>query len=318
MLRNPVSVALLAIFWLLASSAPGAAANLVSNAGFDENLDSWTLTAGSDFPIDWSPQDVAGSPQSGSVRLRDRLEEAHTFVRGAHQCIPVVAGESYDFGAWARVPSGQDREGETIVQVTWYASSECDGPSLDRAIEFITTSTAGWELLGRENQVAPAGSLRAKLELLSRGYDTGGTFTALFDDAHLCTDGDCTAPAPPGPPAPPYASWIRTPNLPGFEAQVRITPEGQAPFEGSEEDACVPETICARGALPGRPEIFAKVIGPRPNGYLWVQLIRFTPSRVEVWLRQVSTLEVRYYVLDSVPPGAGMLSGLEDRTAFQP
>ncbi len=59
------------------------------------------------------------------------------------------------------------------------------------------------------------------------------------------------------------------------------------------------------------------MIGPRPNGYLWVQLIRFTPSEVEVWLRQQSTGKVNEYVLPAVP-GDGTLMGLEDRVAFEP
>ena len=118
---------------------------------------------------------------------------------------------------------------------------------------------------------------------------------------------------------PPYSTWLRSQNLPGFEAQVRITPaSGGERTQGSLEGNCIAETLCASGALAGRPEIFVKVIGPRPNGFLWVQLIRFTPSQVEVWLRQISTGAVNFYRADSVEPGAGVLSGLEDRRAYEP
>lgn len=75
----------------------------------------------------------------------------------------------------------------------------------------------------------------------------------------------------------------------------------------------------ARGESPAtRPEIFVKVIGPRPNGFLWVQLIRFTPSEVEVWLRQGSTGLINYYRLEALPPTGGPLVGAEDRTAYLP
>ncbi|HSL85056.1 MAG TPA: hypothetical protein VLF66_19955, partial [Thermoanaerobaculia bacterium] len=122
-------------------------------------------------------------------------------------------------------------------------------------------------------------------------------------------------PAGSGAP-PPFATWLRSPDLPGFEAQVRITPPTGGPVQGSRETHCIVETLCASGALAGRPEVFVKIIGPRPNGFLWAQITRFTPSRVEVWLRQLSSGQVNYYNLAAA--SAGDLTGLEDRTAYQP
>jgi hypothetical protein len=61
------------------------------------------------------------------------------------------------------------------------------------------------------------------------------------------------------------------------------------------------------------------VIGPRPNGYLWPTLVRFTPSRVEVDIEQISTGALRTYALDAVPPGdLTDLAGIQDRTGFLP
>ena len=121
-------------------------------------------------------------------------------------------------------------------------------------------------------------------------------------------------PPPQGDPTPPYSTWLRAPALPGFEIQVRIGGVTQ----GARETQCIVETICASGALAGRPEIFFKVIGPRPNGFLWTQISRFTPSLVEVWVRQLSTGAIRYYRLSGVGPGSDDVSGLQDRTAFLP
>ena len=120
-------------------------------------------------------------------------------------------------------------------------------------------------------------------------------------------DGGGEPPPPPGP-------WLRSSELPGFEAQVVINEVTR----GALEPDCVAQTLCASGALPGRPELFLKVIGPRPNGYLWVQVSRFTPSRVEIWLRRIATGETRHYVLEAVPPGTEDVSGLQDREAFLP
>ena len=118
-------------------------------------------------------------------------------------------------------------------------------------------------------------------------------------------------PPPPGP-------WLTTSEQPGFELKVRITPSGGQPIRGAKELPCIGETLCVSGALAGRPEVFAKVIGPRPNGFLWVQISRFTPSQVEAWVRQTSSGDVRYYRLPAVPPASDEVSGLQDRRAFSP
>jgi hypothetical protein len=118
----------------------------------------------------------------------------------------------------------------------------------------------------------------------------------------------------PGAPEPPSGPWLGSTGLPRFEAKVLIN--GTIP--GESVAACIAETMCVSGALAGRPEIFIKVIGPRPNGFLWSQISRFTPSRVQVWLRRKADSEVKYYDLAAVPPGSDDISGLQDREAFQP
>ncbi len=111
-------------------------------------------------------------------------------------------------------------------------------------------------------------------------------------------------------------TWLSTPELPGFEFQVQIT--AGSPVTGAMEDDCIAQTFCASGALAGRPEVFIKVIGPRPNGFLWVQISRFTPSEVEVWVRQISSGDVQYYDLLAVSANADDVPGRQDRMAFLP
>jgi hypothetical protein len=72
------------------------------------------------------------------------------------------------------------------------------------------------------------------------------------------------------------------------------------------------------GRLPGRHEVFARIVGPKPNGRLWPTLVKFTTSQVEVWIEQVSTGEVEYYLLEGASRGFDELPGLFDREGFEP
>jgi hypothetical protein len=121
-----------------------------------------------------------------------------------------------------------------------------------------------------------------------------------------------SAPAPTGD-----AATFTSDELPGYAFSVRIVANGVEQPAQAEED-CLPETVCVSGALPGRSELFLRLIGPRPNGFLWVNLVRFTTSRVEVEIEQLGTGERKTYVLPQVPAGSDELSGRLDREAFSP
>jgi len=112
--------------------------------------------------------------------------------------------------------------------------------------------------------------------------------------------------------------FLTTPAFPDFRFRVRITPQGGSTIAGVKENDCVPETLCVSGAVAGRSEVFVRIIGPRPNGYLWPTLVRFTPSRVEVDIEQISTSILKTYVLPAVAAESDELSGLQDRTGFLP
>ena len=116
---------------------------------------------------------------------------------------------------------------------------------------------------------------------------------------------------PPVPDAPPFISG----ELPGFRFWVRITAgDGEIPVR--QEAACIPETVCVSGAVPGRPELFLRVVGPKPNGRLWPTLVRFSTSTIEVWIEQESSGLLRYYRLEGATPGSSSLDGLFDREGF--
>jgi hypothetical protein len=119
---------------------------------------------------------------------------------------------------------------------------------------------------------------------------------------------------PPPPPGP----WVTAETLPGFAVKVRISIGDGKPLPVRQEAACIPETLCISGAIPGRSEVFVRVSGPKPNGRLWPTIVKFTTSAVEVWIQQASTGKIRYYRLDGAAPGVDELPGLFDREGFEP
>jgi plastocyanin len=112
--------------------------------------------------------------------------------------------------------------------------------------------------------------------------------------------------------------FLTTPAFPDFRFRLRIFQSGSQSILGRKEDACLPETLCVSGALAGRSEVFVRVIGPRPNGFLWPTIVRFTPSRVVVEIQQISTQITNTYDLPAVPADSDVLNGLQDRTGFLP
>lgn len=125
----------------------------------------------------------------------------------------------------------------------------------------------------------------------------------------------CPEKAAPEPPAGPY---LESPDLPDFRFKVRITPRGGEPQLVVQEPRCIAEALCVSGAVPGRSELFIRIVGPKPNGNLWPILVRFSTSKVEVWIDQVSTGAKRYYRLQAVKPGGDDIPGLFDRDGFTP
>lgn len=118
-------------------------------------------------------------------------------------------------------------------------------------------------------------------------------------------------------PAPPPGPELASSELPGYSFKVRFSAGGGA-LQGALEDRCIPETACLSGAIPGRSEVFLRVVGPKPNGRMWPTLVKFSTSTVEVWLRQHSTGLLRYYRLEGARPGFDELPGLFDRVGFEP
>ena len=111
---------------------------------------------------------------------------------------------------------------------------------------------------------------------------------------------------------------LTSPALPGFTFRVEITSQQGQQVPVRIEGDCIEETVCLSGALPGRSELFLRVVGPKPNGKLWPTLVRFSTSTIDVWITQDSTGVERHYRLEGASPGSSDLSGLFDRGGFEP
>lgn len=117
--------------------------------------------------------------------------------------------------------------------------------------------------------------------------------------------------------APPPGPYIDSAEFPDFRFKVRIS-AGDQVIPAVKEVDCIDETLCVSGALPGRSELFLRLLGPRPNGFVWLNLVRFTTSRIQVWVEQISTGEMKYYDLPAHGQADSQLLGLVDRRAFLP
>ncbi len=120
------------------------------------------------------------------------------------------------------------------------------------------------------------------------------------------------------PPPPEGLPWTTDPTYPGFRFKVRIGQGAAAPISGTREPACLPETVCLSGALSGRSELLLRIVGPKPNGWLWPTLVKLSTSETEVWIEQLATGRLRYYDLAGARPGIDELPGLFDRFGFLP
>lgn len=173
--------------------------------------------------------------------------------------------------------------------------------------------------------VAPNGDTVAEDDDSAQGNNARITFNLDEDSNFWTIAANAFDPGSTGP----YALSLECPGVeipagsfrdaeyPDFLFRVMIT-AGDETIQGTREPNCQPETVCVSGALPGRSELFIRILGPRPNGFLWPTLVRFTPSEVEVDILQISTSILRNYVLEAIPPGTDELPGLQDRTGFLP
>ena len=81
---------------------------------------------------------------------------------------------------------------------------------------------------------------------------------------------------------------------------------------------CLPETICVAGSIPTRGEVFVRIVGPKSNGFLWPNVVKFNTTKTEVWIQQISTGLIQYYLLPQLPTDSDTLPGIVDKMGFRP
>ncbi len=306
--RTDVAVALGLAVGVLVFLPPASAQNLLTNPGFQANTGGWFQTIGPGLTISRQAEDVGDDPASGALEVALATSFGVSRGDGARQCVPVVPRAHYDLAAWIRIQPGQP-QGVASAYVRWYSEPGCTGSDMGSTGANLVPSDDGdrWSQVQTRNQTAPVGAKSAEVNLWVRKDVTTGMLDVLYDDVRFCRSGTCAVQLGPD---------LTTAAFPGFRFRVTIE-GGDNAIAGEKETACLPETLCVSGALPGRTELELRLIGPRPNGYLWLQAVRFTPSRVVIRAEQIATGVVREYVLPAVGP-AGRPCNRQDRMAFLP
>ncbi|HEX2642753.1 MAG TPA: fibronectin type III domain-containing protein [Thermoanaerobaculia bacterium] len=204
----------------------------------------------------------------------------------------------------------------TNLQVVSTSSDEVDLSWTDNS-----SNETGFEVQIREGSGAftSLGTVGANSAgATASGLDPGTTYSfrvrALGSGGNSAFSNTVTATTGTGP----GNGFFTSPEFPNFRFRVRIVDPSGTTVAGRRETACLPDTVCVSGQLAGRSEVFIRIIGPRPNGFLWPTLVRFTPSRVEVDIQQISTGVTKTYILPAVPASSDELNGLQDREGFLP
>lgn len=184
--------------------------------------------------------------------------------------------------------------GPVYVGVQWNSAAEfhyflCTDESVSTPAATMFTSSSGGTFWTPVTSSAPAAR-------------------ALGVRAHF------TQVVPPEDPPPPSEPALVSAQYPNFRFWARIG----GSRAGTIVPGCLPETVCIAGAIPTRAEVFLRIVGPKSNGFLWPNVVKFNTTQTEVWIEQVSTGEVQYYLLPSLPADSDTLPGVVDKTGFRP
>lgn len=300
------------VLWVAAGPVSGA--ELLVNGTFDTDLSGWTVLSDLEQTAHWSSVDAAGSTSSGSVEVVNRHPGGGFLEFPMAQCVPVDDGKGYRASAKIRIGFGQPTQGDARLILGWYPNTACMGDFLASDVVGQVSALGSWLPVSAQ-VVAPNDAESVMVWLAALKVEVGGSFRAYFDDVSVepvdeggGSDGECEVL--PGP-------YLTDPDFPGFRFKVEIT-SAAGVLAAAFEPACLPETLCVSGALPGRTEVQVRLIGPRPNGYLWIQVVRFTPSKIRVLAEQVVSGACRLYTLEAIPRTSDDLDGFVHRTAFLP
>ena len=307
-----LAVAVLAL-GAVAAPGPARAGELVTNGSFDHDLSSWKYANVPGYGVAWSSEDAEGSPSSGSAALSNSNSPAGYSAVLVSQCVPVEEGTTYRAAAKLLLPDGQDRTGRIAALLLWWGSEDCTNSSISSDFIGLDDTPGDWVEYQIE-AMAPPGAKGVEVRAGVDKVEAAGALSGNLDDVSVMPTGEAPPPdecgTVPGPD-------ITDGDFPDYRFRVEIV-NGAGALSATPESQCLAETLCVSGALPGRTEAELRLIGPRPNGYLWMEVVRFTPAELRIEVERPSDGTCRMYDLDAIPPGSDTLDGFVDRTAFVP
>ena len=175
-------------------ATPLCAQNILTNAGFDDDLSSWTFP--SHDTAAWDPFSRgagAGSAHVTSLVIAGSQSAPNTT---AEQCVEVIAGRRYVFGGHVFIP-GDIASGETItpiVDARFYAGSSCGGSDLGQHIGSVSPAPRDIWIGVQTGGFAPAGAGSARVAIGGVAFDGTAAVTSIevfVDDAFALLDRTC-------------------------------------------------------------------------------------------------------------------------------
>jgi len=178
---HPLRANILVISGAFAFAAmPLPAQNLVTNPGFDANLDDWSMILGS---ASWSSDDCCGNANSGSASLAV-IVGGTVMMNSA--CIGVTPGASYDLVVLAEtlaIPP-DFLSGLGTATVTWYDDiASCPNVLVSEPGVTFQPDT-GWRQFGA-TFVAPATAAAVKVTLMAQAGGLSQAIDVHFDNVRF-------------------------------------------------------------------------------------------------------------------------------------
>lgn len=183
-MRIAVRAMLLAAFCACTANAQ----NIVTNAGFDQNLSGWTeIFTNSHVQTAWIGDDASASAASGSAKetfVANTACGSACISTGLSHFFPLTSGRTFEFGGRVKIlgqpqaPAGYPPAG---VAIDWFTDdySYLGGTALNGAAQ---RQVGVWMPTGNVTVTIPSGAKRAAIRLW---VETTNGFSAAFDDVYV-------------------------------------------------------------------------------------------------------------------------------------
>jgi len=257
------------------------------------------------YTLDPLAVDTNSNPQYGTF-INAVLSMTISFPNTGVLAVAGPAGTAQTFDNVIDQPSGQWADGIYLFGGPISSSSSLDG----EPISFLEVD------LGTGYLTPPAEPLLFSSDALPlfKLPITKDESVLFLGTSSGFTQVDFAAADPSQDPDPPPVPALSSTEYPNFRFWVRIS----GTRIGTLVAPCLPETVCVAGAVPTRAEIFVRIVGPKPNGYLWPSIVKFNTTKTEVWIQQITTGVTKYYLLQMLPTDSGILPGVVDKMGFLP